>query len=328
MTMPDVPIEVVVPGSTSNLGPGFDVLGMALDRALVARWEPGPESIEIVGEGTLARLDMARDLVHRTLAEALGLDPHALGGVLRLDSAIPTARGMGSSAAARVAGRTLALAMRTEASRAGRRGGGPLPISASERDELIRAVTLAEGHPDNTVPSVVGGLVATAFDGGSVRWTPLPLSPAVGFVFAAPAVEVRTDEARRVLPASVAHSDAVSNVGRLAELLVGLARADGARIGWGLHDRLHMPWRWPLVPRADQAREAALAAGAWGVTLSGSGSGLLALGPRGACDEIARAMDAEFACVQGEGERCAFEVRPTPVGATVTPNDFEVSGER
>jgi homoserine kinase len=181
-------------------------------------------------------------------------------------------------------------------------------VTEIERMALIRAVTLAEGHPDNAVPSLVGGLVATSLEQGEVRWTPLPLSPSVGFVFAAPGVEVRTDEARKVLPAAVPHADAVANGGRLAELLVGLARGDGERIAWGLHDRLHMPWRWPLVPGADEARAAALAAGAWGVTLSGSGSGVMALGPRQDGAAIADAMDGVFAKVEAAGERCSFEV--------------------
>jgi homoserine kinase len=316
--MPTEPIEVVVPGSTSNLGPGFDVLGMALDRALTARWEPGPDSLVIVGEGTLTLLDVSRDLVHRSLAEGLGVDPSELGGRLRLTSAIPIARGMGSSAAARVAGRVLALAtLRPPDDSVLGHASGSLPVTAAERGALIRAVTRSEGHPDNAVPSLVGGLVATSLDGDDVRWTPLPLSPSVGFVFAAPGMEIRTDEARIVLPATVPHADAVSNVGRIAELLIGLARADGERIAWGLHDRLHMPWRWPLVPLADRARAAALDAGAWGVTLSGSGSGVMALGPRSACTDIAEALDGVFAEVEVSGERCAFEVRPVPVGATV-----------
>lgn len=314
MTTPPIPLRVVVPGSTSNLGPGFDVLGLALDRTLSAQWDPGRSPLEIVGEGTLERLDPSRDLVHRALAEGLGIDAGELTGRLTLTSAIPMARGMGSSAAARVAGCVLAHALRHPAASL---EGGALVVTSTDRVGLIEAVAQAEGHPDNAVPSMVGGLVATSLHGGAVRWTPLPLSPAVGFVFAAPGVEIRTDEARRVLPDTVPHSDAVSNVGRLAELLTGLARADGERIAWGLHDRLHMPWRWPLVPLADRAREAALAAGAWGVTLSGSGSGVIALGPREACANIAQAMDGVFAEVEGSGDRCSFEVRPVAVGATI-----------
>ena len=326
MTVPEAPIEVFVPGSTSNLGPGFDVLGMALDRGLTARWEPGPGALRIEGKGTLGRLDLSRDLVHRTLARALGIGPEALGGLLQLTSAIPTARGMGSSAAARVAGRVLALALGRPSATSLGSTGGVVRVTRAERTALIESVTLSEGHPDNAVPSVVGGLVATSLDQGEVRWTPLPLSPSVGFVFAAPGVEVRTDEARRALPAAVPHADAVSNVGRLAELLVGLARGDGEQIAWGLHDRLHMPWRWPLVPGADRARAAALEAGAWGVTLSGSGSGVMALGPRHAAAAIAQAMDGVFANVEAAGDRCSFEVRPAPVGATVVLGEITDEG--
>ncbi len=318
MTTPLAPLRVVVPGSTSNLGPGFDVLGLALDRTLTAQWDPGKKRLEIVGEGTLEHLDPERDLVHRTLADALGIETGELTGRLRLTSAIPMARGMGSSAAARVAGRVLAHALRHPTSSG---DDGSLVVTSTDCAALIEAVARAEGHPDNAVPSLVGGLVATSLHDGTVRWTPLPLSPAVGFVFAAPGVEIRTDEARRALPDTVPHADAVSNVGRLAELLTGLARADGERIAWGLHDRLHMPWRWPLVPLADRAREAALGAGAWGVTLSGSGSGVIALGPRRVCADMARAMDAVFAQVGGSGDRCSFEVRPVAVGALVVDDE-------
>ncbi len=318
MMTPAREIRVEVPGSTSNLGPGFDVLGLALDRTLTARWRPGDQPLRVTSEGLLEGLDPSHDLVHRSAAAALGVDPRDLTGELHLSSTIPMARGLGSSAAARVAGRVLALALRDSQMAAGSAAAakGPWPVSAHEQRALIREVSIGEGHPDNAVPAVVGGFVAAALDEGEVRWTALPMSPAVGFVFAAPGVEVRTDEAREALPGSVRHSKAVDNVGRIAVLLAGLARGDGDRIAWGLHDRLHMPWRWPLVPRADEARDAAQAAGAWGVTLSGSGSGLIALAPRAACLAVAAAMGAVFAEVDGPAEHHAFEVRPRAVGAT------------
>lgn len=317
MMTPAKEIRIEVPGSTSNLGPGFDVLGLALDRTLRARWVPGDEPLRLTTSGLLEGLDPAHDLVHRSAAAALGVDPHDLTGALHLTSAIPTARGLGSSAAARVAGRVLALALRdSHRNEAAQAVGGPWPVSSAEQQALVREVTVGEGHPDNAVPSVVGGFVASSSGAEGVRWTHLPLSPSVGLVFAAPGVEVRTNEAREALPATVAHRDAVENVGRLAVLLAGLARADGDRIAWGLHDRLHTPWRWPLVPRADEAREAALAQGAWGVTLSGSGSGLIAFAPRAACTAVAGAMGEVFSGVAGGAGHHAFEARPMPVGAT------------
>lgn len=310
MIAPSATLQLEVPASTSNLGPGYDVLGLALDRYLSVRWEPGDHPLRVELGGTLARLDPERDLVRASLEESLGAP--ALG-VLDVRSTVPVARGLGSSAAARIAGRLLGLAARGGAEIAG--APGPAMVDREAREALLLEVSRAEGHPDNAVPSVVGGFVAASLEDDTLRWTPLPLSPSVGMAFAAPGVEVRTDDARRALPTSVAHADAVANGARLAQLLAGLARADGDQIAWGLHDRLHTAWRWPLVPEADAARAAALEAGAWGVALSGSGSGLLAFGPVPCMDEVAEAMRAAFAPVSGSEPACGFAVRRALVGA-------------
>lgn len=318
MIVPPTPLHLAVPASTSNLGPGYDVLGLALDRRLEVAWRPTDEPLQVALAGTLVDLDPARDLVHRTLAAALEVAVADLGGRLAVTSDVPVARGLGSSAAARAAGQILARALREPAA-VEVTGSGPAParVTSDARDDLIRAVARAEGHPDNAVPTLVGGFVAAVLDGSGVRWTSLPFSPSVGMVWAAPGVEVRTDDARRVLPDRVPHGDAVANGGRLAVLLAGLARADGERIAWGLEDRLHVPWRWGLVPRADEAAAAARAEGAWGVTLSGSGSGLVAFAPRDRVDAVAAAMGAVFARVDAPGRHWAFPVSRALVGATV-----------
>ncbi|MEQ9569097.1 MAG: homoserine kinase [Longimicrobiales bacterium] len=321
MIVPPAPLRLAVPASTSNLGPGYDVLGLALDRRLTVVWHPEHTPLRVVFGGALAGLDPARDLVHRTLAAALDVDPVELGGVLEVESDIPVARGLGSSAAARTAGEILARALRAPALVRVDPAPGPARVTPSAREALLGAVARAEGHPDNAVPALVGGFVAASLDDGVVHWTPLPFSPSVGMAYAAPGVEVRTDEARRVLPEHVPHADAVANGAHLTILLAGLARADGDRIAWGLRDRLHVPWRWRLVPRADDAAEAARSEGAWGVTLSGSGSGLLAFTPPDRAAAVAAAMDGVFAGVDAPGRRWAFPVARALVGATVVGDD-------
>lgn len=317
MIAPPEPLRLVVPASTSNLGPGYDVLGLALDRHLTVVWHPGDDPLDIRLTGSLEGVEPGRDLVHRTLAAAVDVAPSELRGVLEVDSDIPVARGLGSSAAARAAGEILARAVRAPALVRVGPTAGPARVTPSAREALLGAVSRAEGHPDNAVPTLVGGFVAASLDEGEVRWSPLPFSPSVGMAYGAPGVEVRTDDARRVLPAELPHGDAVANGARLALLLSGLARGDGDAIAWGLRDRLHVPWRWSLVPEADAAAAAARAEGAWGVTLSGSGSGLLAFAPPERAAAVAAAMDHAFARVVAPGRRWAFPVKRALLGATV-----------
>src|SRR5690606_14303647 len=177
-------------------------------------------------------------------------------------STIPVARGLGSSAAATIAGIALATAACGD---------------SLDRDAVLAAAARTGGHPDNAAPSLFGGLVAIAYaEYGVPRAMRLPLSDAVRFVFAAPAAEVPTARARKVLPERIPHSAAARNLGRLAALLHGLATADPSSIAVGFTDELHVPYRLPLIPGASAVIDAAKNAGAWGVTISGSGSGLIA----------------------------------------------------
>lgn len=318
---------VCVPASTSNLGPGFDTLGLALDRSLRARFEPGEPGergesgdvgepgaagepgeaggggLELVRTGTLTDLGApTADLTLGTFREAFGPGT-APAGRLIVDSDIPVARGLGSSAAARVAGRWLARLVR---------GGGP--PDADERQALLEHCAALEGHPDNVAPAVLGGFVAARLERGRVLATHLPLSPDVGLVFADPGVPLGTRVARAALPRLVPHHDAAATAGAVALLLHGLAIADAALIRAGVEDRLHVPYRLPLIDGAAEARAAALDAGAWGVTLSGSGSGLLAFTARGEERVVADALVAGFTAA-GSPLATAFVVRPDPFGA-------------
>lgn len=278
-----------VPASTSNLGPGFDCLGLALGLGLEVRATPiAGTRHELVrsGEG-LAELPGAEcDLV---LASFERLGGASLSGRFRFEvsSEIPVGRGLGSSGAAIVAGALLARSI------AG--------LALADAELLASCVEL-EGHPDNVAAALCGGLTLCARTSPG-EWTVLspPLSPAVGFAVAWPAQPLETARARAVLPASVPFSHASENPRRLAFLLEGLRRGDPRLLAFGGEERLHVAHRLPLLPGAERALAAGRAAGAWLTTLSGAGSGLVALGPAQAMDPIAQAMAAELEAATGLG---------------------------
>lgn len=300
------PCWVRVPASTSNLGPGFDVLGMALDLFLEARFVPGGRGFRVERHGALATLDLPpeEDLVVRAMLQvmvakpqgSIELDDVMPGGVLTLDSPIPVGRGLGSSAAARVAGHAL---------------GGLLTGREPERDGLVEAAALGEGHPDNAAPAVLGGLVAARMDpSGRVRAVPLPVSHRLGWVYAAPEATLDTKRSRAALPRQVDHAAAVRNAGRLAMLLPALASGDGPALAEAMEDELHVPYRLPLIPGGEAAVRAGRGTGAWAVTLSGAGSGLVAVTPPGVEESVGQAMAQAFREAEGSGGGLHRVVRP------------------
>ncbi|MGD2067290.1 MAG: homoserine kinase [Gemmatimonadota bacterium] len=287
---------VRVPGSTSNLGAGFDCLGLAVDRFLTARFRPDPHAPAapvLRREGTLAELGEGpdEDLLVRSFAAALGGPPR---GLLTVSSDIPVGKGLGSSAAALVAGSALADVVR----------GRDVDAGAA-----FAAACGVEGHGDNAAPSSFGGLVAVVDGADGLRALRLELHPGVGFAFVAPEAPLATRRSREVLPSSVPHALAVHAVRRVVALVRGLATADPELLREGLADELHAPHRLPLIPGASRALEAAVEAGAWGGTLSGAGSGLLLLGPAASLPGAAAAagealrgpVEARMLRVVGEG---------------------------
>jgi homoserine kinase len=295
---------VRVPASTSNLGSGFDALGLAARRYLSARYQPGAGELSLTREGTLAglQLDPSNDLLLTTfVAELERRGEHRVGGALSVSSEIPVGRGLGASAAAVVAGLMLAAA-----------ASGDLD---PDREQMLAQAARAEGHGDNAGPSLFGGLVGIA-PGGSfgVRAFPLPLSSEVAFVYAAPPVLVSTAAARAALPAEYSRPTAIGALARVVSLLHGLATGDGEALAVGLEDQLHVPYRLGLIPGGAMVLEAATRAGAWGATISGSGSGLLAVCPPDAAARVTESMARAFRAA-GQNPVIAFQLEPDREGA-------------
>ncbi len=288
-------VTVWVPATTANLGPGFDCLGAALDFgnrfhfALRARGEP----LQI--EGAAVR---GENLAYRAFAlvyERLGQPVPAV--TLTLELEVPVARGLGSSATAIVAGIQAARYVLGE------------PFSAAQG--LAWAVEL-EGHPDNVVPAWWGGCRLTCGE----QVCGIPWHPEVVPVLAIPEFELSTAQARAVLPRQVPYGDAVANLGALGCLLQGLQQGAPELLRAGLQDRLHQPYRRGLIPGYDQVEQAALAAGAYGVVISGAGPTLLALTAPAQAQAVAQAMVQAW---QGVGVQAVARIaRVSAQGAQVT----------
>ena len=275
-------VIVDVPATTANLGPGFDCLGAALDlnnRFAMRRIEGGGERFELIIEGSEGShlRGGPENLVYRAAQrvwKAAGLEPVALEARVRL--AVPPARGLGSSATAIVAGLMGANALVGE------------PLS---KEKLLELAIDIEGHPDNVVPSLLGGLCMTA-KAASQRWRVVRCewTSTVKAVVAIPSIRLSTSEARRAMPKAIPVSDAVVNLGALTLLLQGLRTGSGDLISDGMHDRLHEPYRWRLIKGGDQVKQAAMDAGAWGCAISGAGPSVLALCAEDKGMAVSRAM--------------------------------------
>jgi homoserine kinase len=235
------------PASTSNLGPGFDVLGLALDRYVEVEVTEA-DRLEVVAEGEGAELPRdAGHLAAKVAARVVGHDRLSI----RVRSQVPVGRGLGSSAA-------LAAAA---------------AAAAGSPDPLAEAVAV-DGHPENAAASVLGGLVAATLVDGRPVVRRLALDPELRFVVVVPDRRLATSEARAALPAAVPFADAVFNLGRLGLLVAGLADRRALVPGAG-DDRLHQDARAPLFPEAAGILAELRAAGAVVACWSGAGPTLL-----------------------------------------------------
>ncbi|HIE51544.1 MAG TPA: homoserine kinase [Armatimonadetes bacterium] len=276
-------VTVTVPATTANLGPGFDSLGLALGlyNRLEAefRAEPGWH-LEIVGAGadTLPRDET--NIVVEAMQRVFERGGNPPSGVrLRLTNEIPLARGLGSSAAARVAGLAAANAL--------------AQANLSEA-ELLRLAAELEGHPDNVVPAVCGGFTVTAMAGSQPLYVRFDPPSGLRAVIAVPDFELPTAQARAALPETYSRADAVHNLSRTALVVAALASERLDLLRAAMEDRIHQPYRLPLIPGAEEVLAVALEAGALGVALSGAGPTLLALTAENAA-AIAQAMQSTWA---------------------------------
>ncbi len=284
--------RVFAPGSIGNLGPGFDALGLAVAGAgdtVTARRidaKAGAGQVTILSAGH-PDLPLDPDLNSGGIAarDVLRQAGSKIAVSLSIEKGLPLSAGLGGSAASAVAA---AVAVHLLL-------GSPLDENALLAASLAGEAAVAGCHLDNVAPSLLGGavLVRSIDPIDAIR---LPVPAALLAVLATPDAELRTAEARRVLPKEVSRAVAVHQLAHTGALIAGLCMGDLALIGRAIDDRIAEPVRAPLLAGFAEAKAAALAAGALGASISGSGPTAFALaGDRATAERIATAMRDAYA---------------------------------
>ncbi len=269
-----------VPASSANLGPGFDCLGLALDLwNEVSFAQEGDHFVyEVEGEGAEVLHGLSDNLLRQAFLhayQAWGSRPPP-GMKIRARNGIPMSSGLGSSAAAILAGLCGANELL----------GGPL-----EKPDVLGLATELEGHPDNAAAALFGGLVVSVTDGDQIITRRFDIPPLTAVVIT-PDADWPTRTARAVLPASISRADAVYNIGRAVLVVEALCSGDLELLQLAMDDRLHQPYRLPQIPGAESARRAGREYGA--AALSGAGPSIIAFVPHEAAQSAQASMISAF----------------------------------
>jgi homoserine kinase len=245
-------IRINVPATSANLGPGFDTLGIALNRCNSFYIEE-VDDIDFVNE----------NLVYRSYRKVFEiLDKHHIKVEIGIDTDIPMSRGLGSSAACIVGGVMGANEML----------GGIL-----SKEEILEIATMIETHPDNVAPAIYGGLVTSVMEGESVYSCKVPIKNKLEFITLVPDFKLSTTLAREVLPKTIPHRDGVFNVGRVALLVAALSTGRDDLLIQAFKDRLHQSYRGDLILGFDEIVSFANHNGALGTYLSGAGPSIMCI---------------------------------------------------
>lgn len=273
-------VVVRIPGSTSNLGPGFDTLGLAFNlyhevRVTLRRKRDVQFSPPIKPEYLPGALSMVTEAANgffaRTRAEPFGIDVGVRGDV-------PVARGLGFSAIVRL-GVVAGLSELTGAS--------------WDKQMLLDAVTDLEGHPDNASPAIYGGFTVSSRLASGVRCLRFPVTEQAWFVVLVPPFGLPTKEARKVIPDTFTRADTMHNLNRSALISAAFASGNLEALRGCFEDRVHEPYRERLIPALSRVLRAGEEAGAIGGWLSGAGSAIVCLALEHK-ERIAEAMQREL----------------------------------
>ena len=298
-------VTVIVPATTANLGVGFDCIGAALTLHNEFRFTPVTTDVKlkITVEGQEADKVSTDEsnLLYQSfvkLYQHIQQIPPNIAITIKLG--VPFARGLGSSATAIVGGLLGANQL----------GGNPLTLEA-----ISNLAIAIEGHPDNVVPALLGSCQLSVKDGETWHISSIPWHQDIIPVVAIPNFELSTEEARSVLPKQYSRSDAIFNISRMGLLLRALDTNNGEWLATALQDKIHQPYRQKLIQGYDEVKKSAIAAGAYGMVISGAGPTLLALTNRDRIERVVISMSEAWTKLGVKAEVLALNL--DTVGAKI-----------
>jgi homoserine kinase len=274
-------MTIITPCSTSNLGPGFDTLGLALNRYLYVSAEAAPSTvITVEGSGKNHIATNERNLVYASMLHTAQYFGKSLPAVkLHLKNEIPAYGGLGGSGAAVAGGVFLA---------------NELLNGGLTRDEMLNIAVAIEGHPDNVSAALFGGLTVNCFDTQrNVHCRSVRIEYPLSIITCSPHFQVQTKQARKILPEQIPLKDAVTNIENAASLVAALMSGDTDALRYATCDTLHEQYRAALIPGFDDVKQAALDNGALSFNISGAGPTVFAFAT-GNEQSIADAMVRAF----------------------------------
>lgn len=257
-------IRIKVPATTANMGPGFDAIGMALNLYNEIEIDTIDEGVQVVWDNPELELPLEQNMVYTSMLHAFEKYDFKCKGIkIRIKSCnIPLSRGLGSSASSIVAGIV---------------GANEIMGKVMSRDDIVDMATELEGHPDNVVPAITGGMVVSIYDGGKVTYSKVDVPKEIRFAVMIPGFKVSTEKARGVMPESYGKSDCVYNISRVAMLVNAMNKGELDKLRVCFEDKIHQPYRKNLITGMDEIFEEAKKLGSIGEFISGSGSTLIAV---------------------------------------------------
>lgn len=271
-------VIIQVPATTANIGPGFDCFGAALNLYNQFKFTLTDSETTIIvtgDEATKINVDKSNFLYQAFVKLYEHIDQNPPSVVIEIKLGVPPARGLGSSATAIVGGLVAANYL----------AGNPL-----SREEIAVLAIAMEGHPDNVVPALFGNCILSVFSKQKWQFVPITWHENIIPVVAIPEFELSTKEARQVLPLEFSYADAIFNIAHFGLLLRGLETGNADWLNAALDDRLHQPYREILIQGFQEVKKEAIAAGAYGMVISGAGPTLLALAPKSEVEIVCPAI--------------------------------------